>query len=157
MKNRTPLIVTSLLALLITAALLIWLFTGNAKHAYTSPTSADQLRGEFESALKAKDAEGIISMFYWQGVSDSFKSEMSNGIRELVKHDWTAVRLAPFPADYQAIIEANGVRYRPSVPVIGWVVVDALPKGNTAQFQYGKNGDTFYLSCNVQEKIAETK
>jgi len=55
MKNRTPLIVTSLLALLITAALLIWLFTGNAKHTYISPTSAEQLRGEFESALKAKD------------------------------------------------------------------------------------------------------
>ena len=157
MKNRTPLIVTTLLTLLIIAASLIWLFTGNAKHTYTSPTSAEQLRGEFESALKAKDADGIIGMFYWQGVSDGFKAEMSNGIRELIKHDWTAVRLAPFPSDYQATIEANGVRYRPSVPVIGWVVVDALHAGNTAQYQYGKSGDTFYLSCNVQEKIAETK
>jgi len=157
MKNRTPLIVTSLLALLMTAALLIWLFAGNAKHTYTSPTSAEQLRGEFESALKAKDVNGIIGMFYWQGVSDDFKSQTSQEISELVKHEWTAVRLAPFPADYQATIEANGVRYHPSVPVIGWVVVDALPKGNTAQYQYGKSGDTFYLSRNVQEKIAETK
>jgi hypothetical protein len=157
MKNRTPLIVTTLLALLITAALLIWLFAGNAKHPYTPPTSAEQLRGEFESALKAKDVNGIIGMFDWQGVSDNFKSQMSQGIGELVKHEWTAVRLAPFPADYKATNEVNGTRYRPSLPVIGWVVVDALPAGNTAQFQYGKSGDTFYLACNVEEKIAEAK
>ena len=157
MKNRTPLIVTSLLAILITAALLLWLFNGNAKYKYTSPTSAEQLRGEFESALKAKDVNGIIGMFYWQGVSDDYKLQAIQEIGALVNAEWTAVRLAPFPADYQATIEANGVRYRPSVPVIGWVVVDALPKGNTAQFQYGKSGDTFYLSCNVQEKIADPK
>jgi hypothetical protein len=148
MKTRTPLII---------AALLTSLVIGCSKHTYNPPASAEQLRGEFESALKAKDANGIIGMFYWQGVSDNMKSEVSKEITELVKHEWTAVRLAPFPADFKDTIEANGIRYRPSVPVIGWVVVDVLPKGNAAQYPYGKSGDTFYLSCNVEEKIAETK
>jgi hypothetical protein len=39
-----------------------------------APTSAEQLRNEFESALKAKDTNSLMQLFYWQGVSDGMKT-----------------------------------------------------------------------------------
>lgn len=121
--------------------------------AKDAPTSAEQLRSEFESALKAKDTNSLTELFNWQGVSDNMKTMMGNMIAEMPKHEWTAVELAPLPADFQATNEMNGIRYRPSVAVTGWIVVEFTPKGNAAQLPYGKSGDAYYLSCNVEEKI----
>jgi len=144
MKTRTSLIVTALLTLLV---------IGFSKHASAAPTSAEELRSEVESALKAKDANALVGLFDWQGVSDKMKTMMSGMITEMPKHEWTAVKLAPLPADFQATNEVNGIRYRPSVPVVDWIVVDFTPKGNSTQLPYGKSGDAYYLSCNVEEKI----
>ncbi len=118
-----------------------------------APSSAEQLRNEVEAALKAKDTNALIGLFNWRGVSDNMKTMMSTMAVELPKHEWTAVKLAPLPADFQATNEVNGIRYRPSVAVVGWIVVEFTPKGNAAQLPYGKNGDAYYLSCNVEEKI----
>ena len=121
--------------------------------AKDAPTSAEQLRSEVEWALKAKDANALIGLFNWRGVSDNMKTMMSKMVAEMPKHEWTAVKLAPLPADFQATNEVNGTRYRPSVVVTGWIVVEFTPKGNAAQLPYGKSGDAYYLSCNVEEKI----
>jgi hypothetical protein len=118
-----------------------------------APTSAEQLRSEVESALKAKDARALEELFNWQGVSDNMKTMMSTMVAEMPKREWTAVKLAPLPADFQATNEVNGIRYRPSVPVTGWIVVEFTPKGNAARLPYGKSGDAYYLSCNVEENI----
>jgi hypothetical protein len=117
------------------------------------PASAEQLRAEVESALKAKDASALIGLFNWQGVSDNFKTMMGKMAADMTNHEWTAVKLAPLPDDFQATNVVNGIRYRPSVAVTGWIVVEFTPKGNAAQLPYGKSGDAYYLSCNVEEKI----
>lgn len=147
MKNGTSLIV---------AAIMTSLLLGCSQCVSAAPASAAQLRSEVESALKAKDANALLGLFDWQGVSDKMKTMMSTMLAEMPKREWTAVRLAPLPADFQATNEVNGIRYRPSVPVVGWVVVDFKPKGNSMQLPYGKKGDTYYLSCNVEEKIPGT-
>jgi len=90
------------------------------------------------------------------GVSDDFKSQTSQEIGELVKHEWTAVRLAPFPADYQATIEANGVRYRPSVPVIGWLLLMPCQRGTPRSINTEER--RYFLSIpQCPRKIAEPK
>ena len=121
--------------------------------AKNAPTSAEQLRSEVESALKAKDANALMGLFNWQGVSDNFKTMMAKMVADMPNHEWTAVKLAPLPADFQATNELNGIRYRPNVEVAGWIVVEFTPKGNATQLIYGKSGDAYYLSCNVEEKI----
>ena len=121
--------------------------------AKDAPASAEQLRAEVESALKAKDASALIGLFNWQGVSDNFKTMMGKMAADMTNHEWTAVKLAPLPDDFQATNVVNGIRYRPSVAVTGWIVVEFTPKGNAAQLPYGKSGDAYYLSCNVEEKI----
>ena len=147
MRNlHTIICLTSLLAGL-------GLQTAAAKDA---PASAGQLRNEFEAALKAKDTNSLMGLFQWRGVSDPMKAEMGGIVTALPKHDWIAVKLAPLPADVQATNELNGIRYRPSVPVIGWIEVDFAQAGNSLQLPYGKSGDAYYLSGTVEEKMPGT-
>jgi len=132
---------------------LITLFGLQTMLAKDAPDSAEQLRSEVEAALKAKDANALMGLFNWRGVSDTMKTMMSNMVAAMPKHEWTAVKLAPLPADFQATNEVNGIRYRPSVVITGWIVVEYTPKGNAAQLPYGKSDEAYYLSCNVEEKI----
>ena len=120
------------------------------------PVSAELLRSAFESALQAKDTNALVALFDWQGVSDNMKTMMGGMVAELPKHDWVAVKLIPLPAVYQATNELNGIRYRPSVTVVGLINVEFAQKGNSMQLPYGKSGDAFYLACNVEEKMPGT-
>ena len=127
-----------------------------AASAKEAPASAGQLRNAFEAALTAKDTNALAALFNWQEVSDNMKAMMGGMLAELPKHDWVAVKLVPLPADYQATNELNGIRYRPSVPVVGLINVEFAQKGNSMQLPYGKSGDAFYLACNVEEKMPGT-
>jgi hypothetical protein len=102
------------------------------------PASAEQLRAEVESALKAKDASALIGLFNWQGVSDNFKTMMGKMAADMTNHEWTAVKLAPLPDDFQATNVVNGIRYRPSVAVTGWIVVEFTPKETPRSFPMAK-------------------
>ena len=127
--------------------------TASAKDA---PASAELLRDAFESALKAKDTNALTELFQWQGVSGHMQTMMNAMVAELPRHDWVTVKLVPLPADNQATNELNGIRYRPSVPVIGLINVEFAQKGNSMQLPYGKSGDAFYLACAVEEKLPGT-
>lgn len=118
-----------------------------------APTSAEQLRSEFELALKAKNVNSLMELCYWQGVSDNMKTMVGNAIADIPKRDFVAVKLLPLPADFQATNELNGIRYRPSVNVVGLIEVEFAKAGNSMQLPYGKHGDAFYLSCTVEEKL----
>jgi hypothetical protein len=118
------------------------------------PTSAEQLRAEVESVLKAKDTNAFTALFNWQGVSDEMKSETKDENADLFSHDIVAVKLTALSADFQTTNELNGVRYKPNVTVIGMISVEYTEKGNAVSMPYGKWGDAFYLSSTVEEKIA---
>ena len=153
---RTKQIIVKNLRILLCLTLLLAGLGRQTASAKDAPASAEQLRVACESALNAKDTNALTELFQWQGVSGHMQTMMNAMVAELPKHDWVSVKLIPLPADFQATNELNGVRYRPSVPVIGLVNVEFTRKGNSMQLPYGKSGDAFYLACAVEEKLPGT-
>jgi len=115
------------------------------------PTSAEQLRSEFEAYLKAKDTNAVLSLVNWKGVSDQMKSDVSMQMGYLVGQSVASVKLLPLPADRQLTNEFNGVRYYPNIHVEGLIDVELTAKGNNAQFSYGESGGIFYFAGVAQE------
>ena len=122
--------------------------------AKDTPTSAEQLRSEVESALKSKDTNAFKALFDWQGVSESMKADMNDENADLFSHAIASVKLLALAADFQPTNELNGVRYKPNVVIVGMIDVEYTEKGNAVSLPYGKIGGVFYLSSTVEEKIA---
>jgi hypothetical protein len=114
------------------------------------PTSAEQLRSQFEAALRAKDSNAVLSLIYWKGVSGTMKSETSQEWSGPYQ-DVASVKLLPLPADYQLTNELNGIRYFPNVHVLGLISVESTVKGNAAQIPYGESEGAFYIAGTAQE------
>lgn len=121
--------------------------------------SAEQLRSKFEAGLKAKDAETVLSLFNWQGVSTDTnsrvcKQDMSRRIGGAVqqeKRPVVGVNLLPLPAGYEATNEVDGIRYYPNVHVLGFLGVSYTNESNADQYPYGESNGAFYLAGTIQE------
>lgn len=87
------------------------------------PASAEQLRSELESALKAKNTNAVLSLINWEGVSDKMKSSQIRMMDGLLTEDVQSVTLGPVPASSRLAFEWNGVRYSPNVSVVGFVEI----------------------------------
>jgi hypothetical protein len=117
-------------------------------NSFSAPTSAEQLRSEFETAIKAKDTNAIFALVNWKGVSAEMKSEMAD---EMDTSGLINVKLLPLPADYQLTNELNGVRYFPNVQVVGLLGVNYTNQDSTGQIPYGESEGAFYIAGTVQE------
>ena len=115
------------------------------------PTSAEQLRSEFETAMKDNDTNAVLSLVNWKGVSDQMKSDVSMQLVFMAGHGVASVKLLPLPTDRQLTNEFNGVHYYPNVHVKGLIDVEFTAKGNNAQIPYGESGGIFYIAGTVQE------
>jgi hypothetical protein len=115
------------------------------------PTSAEQLRSEFETALKANNTNAVLSLVNWKGVSDQMKSDVSMQMVFIAGHGVANVKLLPLPTDRQLTNEFNGVRYYPNVHVEGLVDVELKAKGNNMQIPYGESSGIFYIAGTIQE------
>ena len=115
------------------------------------PTSAEQLRSQFETAMKANDTNAVLALVNWKGVSDQMKSDVSMQMAFLAGHSVASVKLLPLPTDHQLTNEFNGVRYYPNVHAEGLVDVELTAKGNNMQIPYGESGGAFYIAGTVQE------
>ncbi len=113
------------------------------------PTSAEQLRSEFEAAMKANDTNAVLSLVNWKGVSAEMKSEMAEEMDNT--SGLVSVKLLPLPADYQLTNELNGVRYFPNIHVVGFLGVNYTNQDITGQIPYGESGGAFYIAGTVQE------
>lgn len=144
MKNSSNIICLSLLIL-----------TGTrlAAFAKDAPTSAEQLRSEVESALKAKDTNALMTLFNWQGVSENMKAMLTTEVAYDLKQEIAKVKLSPLPADFESTNEMNGIRYRPNVTIVGMIEVQFTQEGNATSIPYGKSGHAFYLNGTIEEKI----
>ncbi|MDR3457876.1 MAG: hypothetical protein P4N60_10555 [Verrucomicrobiae bacterium] len=122
--------------------------------AKDAPTSAEQLRSELESAIKAKDRNALKSLFNEHGLSAEMKSIDDETFNDLVKPDSNikSVKLSPLPADFHATNELNGVRYVPNVSVVGMVDVQFAEEGNSLQLPYGQKDGAFYMAGTTEEK-----
>jgi hypothetical protein len=119
-----------------------------------APTSESQFLKEFETALKAKDTNAILSLFNWQGVSAEMKSFSGEMVAEMLKRDVNSVKLSPLPAGFQPTNELDGVRYTPNVSIVGVIDVEFTEHGNAMQLPYGKKGDAFYFTGTTEERVA---
>lgn len=120
-------------------------------NSFGAPTSAEQLRSEFEAALKAKDTNAVLALVNWKGVSPQMKPDIIDQMTEMVMPKAVSVNLLPLPADYQPTNEMDGVRYYPNVHVLGQINVETTEKGNASQIPYGESDGGFYIAGVVQE------
>jgi hypothetical protein len=120
------------------------------------PTSAEQLRSEFEAALRTKDTNAIVSLIYWKDVSEKGKSIDTQEAASMVTHEIVSVQLASWPTNLSLENEFNGIHYKPNLQVIGMIKVKFADKQGAvgAELPYGKTGDAFLMAATVEEKSA---
>ncbi len=137
------------------------LTSGLAKDA---PTSAEQLRSEFESAFKAKDANVIISLFCWDGMDSESKAMMSSMIAEEATKrgtNITGVTLSPLPTNFQTTVSSflpdwegdHGTRGKYNIPVIGMIHVNFSDKDQYEELPYGKKSNAFYIAERIAYQV----
>jgi hypothetical protein len=144
-----------------------------AFNSSAAPTSAEQLRSEFEAALKAGDTNAILSLVNWQGVSNKTNGYV-NILTEklsafLLKYKCptnsihTTVYLQPMRENEEAEGVVNGFCYRPNVSVKGMIQFDlsvldnGTNVGDGAQIPYGETNGFYYLAGIIAEKLYEPK
>ena len=125
-------------------------------NSFSAPTSAEQLRSEFETALKAKDTNAMMSLIYWKNVSENGKSIQAQEIADMVTHDIVSVELASWPTNLPLENDYNGIHYKPNLKVIGMVNVKFANKQGAvgSQMPYGQAGDSFLVAATIGEKSA---
>lgn len=120
------------------------------------PSSAEQLRNELESALKAKDTNAVISLFDWEGVDDYVKWSMIMPLTRSAMQNANNIAdviLSPLSSDYQAVVGDerndwwgdNGRRAKFNITVLGKLDI-LIPAQDKIRLPYGKKGDSFYLA-----------
>ena len=126
------------------------------------PTSAEQLRSEFEAALKAQDTNAIASLYDWQGVSGDTKSMITREVADLLAEKVTSVTLAPLEPNHPIETEmesSKGLVFIDSnIPIIGNIAVTSSlpdePEGTmTDNLPYGETNNAFYFAGTVMRKV----
>jgi len=118
------------------------------------PTSAEQLRSEFGAAVKAKDMNAILSLFYWKGISAEMKTKTSRQIAVEIKPQETWLSFEPLPADFPLTNELDGVRSFPNVHVVGLINLSSMQPMDDLmglQLTYGEIDGKFYIAGTVEE------
>jgi hypothetical protein len=119
------------------------------------PSSAEQLRTEFEAALKAKDTNAVLALFNWEGVPENLTFKLGHETADLFTHESiSSVKLIALPPNLQLTNDVDGIRYKPNIPVAGMVDIEFPEQGNARQLPYGKSGKHFYIANTLKEKIA---
>jgi len=129
----------------------------SAAFAKDPPISAEQLRGEFEAAIKARDTNALLALFSWEGVPEDDK-EMTVGfyIEPLLKANIASVVLAPLSTNLETMMSGggnslfgdNGQRVIFSVDVLGQIDV-SIAGEETLQLWYGKKEKSCYMAAPI--------
>jgi hypothetical protein len=68
-----------------------------------SPCSAEQLRTDFEAALKTKNTHAVLVLFNWDGVPANLRFKLDEETAELFNHESiTAVKLTALTTNWMA-------------------------------------------------------
>ena len=131
------------------------------------PTSAEQLRSEFESGFNKKDLNAIIPLICWDGMEKEMKAMMGFGLAQQMASSGTntvSFALAPLPTNFQMTISSylpdwegdNGTRGKYNIPVLG-IIRMKYPGGEaqerTLDMPYGKKGEAYYFAQMVGYQI----
>jgi hypothetical protein len=131
-----------------------------AFNSFSAPASAEQLRSEFEAALKAKDANAALVLINWQGVPDDIKKIIQTEVSSMCQREVTNVSIIPI--NHPLEFEGGGFHYKPNVSVVGAIRIQFGPVKDTNTFaaaetevNYGKKDDAFYIAGSTKEKVTE--
>ena len=131
------------------------------------PTSAEQLRSEFESGFNRKDLNAIVPLICWDGMEKEMKEMMGFGFAQQMTSsgtNTTSFSLVPLPTNFQMTISSylpdwegdNGTRGKYNIPVLGIIRMKYLggeAKERTLDMPYGKKGEAYYFAQMVGYKI----
>ncbi|MEI6195473.1 MAG: hypothetical protein WCS42_14195 [Verrucomicrobiota bacterium] len=137
------------------------------------PTSAEQLRQKFESALKARDTNAAMSLFYLDGLEGDGpyrRTPLSSAETQaaFLREMWlffptnvSKIKVAPLPKEFQALHAPkeddgmgddwngdNGWRMRWSVPPVG-MFESQPPAMFPTPLIYGKTNGAFYIGIPI--------
>jgi hypothetical protein len=126
------------------------------------PQSVDELRGEVESAFRAKDVNAMISLVCWDGAANGAK-EMTSGMTGETMRTATniiSVTLSALPTNFQTTVSSfnpdwegdDGRRGKYNLPVIGVIRLN-FQDGKSDEMPYGKKGDAYYIAQLVEYRI----
>jgi len=117
-----------------------------------APTSNSQLLQEFETALKTKDKDAILSLYNWEGVSDWMKAGQSQMIDDWLTREVKSVKLSPLPANFSSSGENGNIRFHLNVQPAG-IIEAGFTDGFGVAFPFGSKGDAYYIAGIITEKI----
>ncbi len=142
-------------------ALTLLALAGPTMHAAvkSAPASPDELAKCLEQALKTKNKNAALELFYWEGASADMKAKQQISIDMLFDEigqglELTSVKPAELPPGLQSEQVIGGVKYVPNIPVLGAIHVMLAEDTNPTEFvfAYGKKDKSFFLAALVAEK-----
>lgn len=136
-------------------------------------TSAEQLRGKFESSLKARDTNAVMSLFYLDGLEGDgpYRGKQLSSVETqaaFLREMWpffptniVKIKLAPLPKEFQKFDSPktddgmgvdwngdNGWRTRWSVPPAG-MFESQPPAAFPTPLIYGKTNGVYYIGIPI--------
>ncbi len=135
-------------------------------NSLSAPASAEQLRSEFETALKTSNTNAIESLLYnWQGISDETNSMgFQNIINNLFGSTIESVKLKPLDPneDYAAgdkmETDSGLLMFVQNLPAVGIIDVksqsaDTNDSPDDIEFTYGSTNNAFYLRDTMMQQV----
>ena len=118
------------------------------------PTSAEQLRGEIEAAIKTKNADALTRLFCWQDVPKELKTQnIEVGISSWLNLENPKVTLIGLEPMETLTNVVNGYIHHPNINVLGYIKITTDQWGNANSFPYGKFGDAYYVATWLKEPV----
>jgi hypothetical protein len=119
----------------------------------TPPASAEQLRSQFETALKENDRSTLLALVNWVGAPDSAKRSVAGRFDGLLLEREEcpiySVSLSRLRANWTT--SETGMRIRHNIPLTGEL---SVIKGNGIEnFPYGQIGNAFYIAVTILEPV----
>lgn len=124
------------------------------------PASPEQLLARVESAIKKKETEDLLKLFYWKGVSAKMRALTTRLTSEIIKEDIVKISLSSVPTEIRDITDGHtrdGILYQPNVSVMGVIVCQFRERGNFWKIPYGKKGNAFYISGVAERRLYTPK
>ncbi len=113
--------------------------------------SPEELASTVKQAIADKDAKAISSLYYWEGVTPDFASQLNESFEFMLEEPVRKADVQPLPDDFYAIQEMDGKSYSQNLEVVGMIrLVYSLEDDSIiATMPYGTKDDRYYFTAPV--------
>lgn len=122
--------------------------------SYEGPHTEAGLVAAFKVAHASRNPERLLEMFYLDDVDKESRVRLAAWVNEQLKQKIALVKIEPRPLDMPNEIEQNGVVFKPTLPVVGQLVVQyAGINAPGAKLLFGVYDDEYYFVTTVGEPL----